>query len=270
MKKNYFLVFSLLALFCAVMNASLFAQASLPVYEAFDYAAGNLIGNAGWTQTGGNVLGFVQVVDTSLTYTDLPDSVGRKVAVLNATNYEDPGFDIVTTGNQTDASSIYASFILNVVAEGNTTGDYIFHFCSAGQGSSDFHSKPFIKQGSGAGKYLMGIRNASGDAIQWETTDRDINTPIFVVVSYDFVPGISNDVSRLWINPTLGETSPGTPSLTTVASGTDLNAAGRVNLRQGSASTSMSVEVDELRVGTTWESVTPKKAGSGVDDWPLY
>lgn len=251
------------------LTGSLFAQPSLPVYEGFDYVVANLCGNAGWAPTGSNASNDVQVIADSLIFPELPASQGNKVSVLNGSGYIDPGFDIVPVGNQTEASSVYGSFILNVVAEGNATGDYFFHFCSAGTTSTDYHSKVFVKQGSEAGKYLLGIRNASADTIQWETSNRDINTPVFVVVSYDFVVDAANDVSRLWINPTLGESAPGTPNLTTVASGTDLaNGVGRVNLRQGSASTTMSVEVDEIRVGATWESVTPK--ASGVGDWNLY
>ena len=268
MKINVFVLF-LILLSLVAFTGSLFAQA-LPLYEGFNYSAGNLVGNAGWSQTGNppNTANPVPVVDTSLTYTGLPDSAGRKVAVLNGSGYEDPGFDITPTGS--DGTSIFASFILNVVNEGTGTEDYFFHVCSAGTTSNDFHSRVHIKRGAGgAGKYVLGIRNQNSDTIQYETTDRDINTPVFIVVSYDFVSGSGNDVSRLWINPTLDETTPGTPNLTTIASGTDLAAVGRVNLRQGSASTSISLEVDEIRAGTTWASVTPMK-GSGVDDWTVF
>jgi len=272
MKKNYLLVFSLMVFLCAVMNGSLFAQASLPVYEAFDYLAGNLSGNAGWAATGSNTLSPVQVVDTSLTFTDLPDSVGRKVSVLNGSSYEDPGFDIVTTGNQSENSSIYASFIVNVVSPGSVE-EYFFHVCSAGTGSTDFHSRVFVKLGAGGtGFYNIGIRNHNNDTPVYEALDRAVGTPIFVAVSYDFIIGDDNDTSRMWINTALGQSSPPAADLTATAvvANTDLAGAGRINLRQPSASTGLSEEVDELRVGTTWASVTPQKAGSGVNDWTLY
>jgi hypothetical protein len=269
MKINVFVLF-LTLLSLVAFTGTLFAQVSLPAYEGFNYAAGNLCVNAGWAPTGVNASNDVLVVDTSLTYTGLPDSTGKKVSVLNGSGFIDPGFDIVNTGNQSEASSVFVSCILNVVNPGLPAGEYFLHVCTAGTTSIDFHSKVFVKQGAGgAGKYLLGIRNASGDAIQYETSDRDINTPVFIVVSYDFVTGAGNDVSRLWINPTLDETTPGTPNLTTIASGTDLAAVGRINLRQPSTNTDMSLEVDEIRAGTTWAFVTPMK-GSGVDDWTVF
>ena len=275
MKKLIFVkmfVIALLVLSFVIFTGNLNAQATLPVYEPFNYSVGNLSGNAGWAATGANTASVVQVVDTSLTYTNLPTSAGKKVAVLNGTSFEDPGFDITATGSQTVDSSVFASFILKVVNPGNTTGDYFFHFCSAGTASTDYHSRVHVKQGSGgATTYLMGLRNHNNDTIQFESVDRTAGTPIFVVVSYDFVTGTINDTSRIWVNPTLGESVPPTPLLTLTAVGTtniDLASIGRINLRQGSGDTDTSLEVDELRVGTTWASVTPPQ--SSVKDWNLH
>ena len=267
MKINVFVLF-LTLLSLVAFTGSLFAQAPLPVYEGFNYAAGNLVGNAGWNESGNppNTGNPVQVVDTSLSYTGLPASTGKKVALLDGSGYEDPGFDITPTGS--DGTSIYFSFILNVVSAG-TAGDYFFNVSTTGQTSTDYHSKVFVKQGAGgASSYLIGVRNASSDTIQYETADRTVGTTIFVVVSYDFVSGSSNDVSRVWINPTLGESVAPTANLTTTGSGTDLTAVGRIDLRQGSSDTSLSVEVDEIRAGTTWASATPNN--SSVDDWTVF
>jgi len=272
MKINVFVLF-LILLSLVAFTGSLFAQASLPVYESFNYAAGNLVGNAGWSQTGNppTTANPVQVVDTSLTYTGLPDSAGRKVVVLNGSNYEDPGFDITPTGSQTEASSVFVSCILNVVNPGTlAAGEYFLHVCTAGMTSTDFHSRVFVRQGTGGATFFnMGLRHQTNDTILYDTTERAVATPIFVVVSYDFVTGATNDTSRIWINPTLDESVPPTPALTATAIGTDLNAVGRINLRQPSANTNMSLEVDEIRAGTTWASVTPMK-GSGVDDWTVF
>jgi hypothetical protein len=271
MKINVFVLF-LTLLSIVAFTGTLFAQASLPVYESFNYAAGNLVGNAGWSQTGNppTTANPVQVVDTSLTYTGLPDSAGRKVSLLNGTNYEDPGFDITPTGSQSEASSVFVSCILNVVNPGLPAGEYFLHVCTAGMTSIDFHSRVFVRQGAGgAGFFNMGIRNYSADTIQFETTERAVATPIFVVVSYDFVTGgTGNDTSRLWVNPTLGAGTAPAPLLTATATGVDLAAVGRINLRQPSANTGQSLEVDEIRAGTTWTSVTPAK--SGVDDWAVF
>lgn len=262
-------IFILMAFSFVLMTGILCAQATLPLYEGFDYAAGNLVGNAGWTVTGANTASPVQIVDESLTYAGLPNSTGKKVQALNGSNYEDPGFDIVTFGNQTETSSIYCSFIMKVINEGGTAGDYVFHISSAGTTATDFHSRVFLKKGSADGKYLIGIRNHNNDDIVYEATDRDINTVVLVVVSYDFVPGEDNDTSRVWINPALGQATPPAADLTATAvlANTDMVGAGRINLRQGAASTAMIVEIDEIRAGA-WTDVTP--AASSVSDWSLF
>jgi len=266
--KNLFGVL-LVLLVISALPSFLLAQPALPYSEPFNYSVGALIPNDGWAQTGINTGGTVQVTSGSLSYTGLPTPTGNKVALLNGSGFEDPGFDIIPVGNQTDPSSVFVSFILNVINPGTfVDGDYIQHVSSAGTSSTDFHSRVFIKQGAGGiGFFNMGIRHQTNDATQWDTTELPVSTPVFIVVSYDFVPLALNDTSHVWLNPALGLSSPPTPTLTSAAAvGTDLAAVGRINLRQGSASTTMSVEVDEMRIGTDWIYVTP----TPVFDWALY
>jgi len=244
------------------------AQASLPLVERFNYPTGNLTGNTinggTWTQTGSNAATPVQVTTGSLSYSGLPASVGNKVVLLNATNYEDPGLDITPT-----TSTVYASFILNVVNPGNTTGDYFFNFSSAGTNATDYKARVHVRQGSSAGTYNIGLRGDSGAASPYIwSSNITVGSPIFVVVAYQFNPGTNDDMTYVWLNPPLGQASPVSADLSSVV-GTDIAAAlGRVNLRQGSASTSMNLELDELRVSTSWQDVTPSNASVG--DWSLY
>jgi hypothetical protein len=244
------------------------AQASLPLVERFNYPAGNLTGNTinggTWAQTGNNSASPVQVTTGSLSYSGLPASVGNKVVLLNGSNYEDPGLDITPT-----TSTVYASFILNVVNPGNTTGDYFFNFSSAGSTSTDYKARVFVRQGSaGAGSYNIGLRGDAGAASpQVWSSDITVGSPIFVVVAYQFNPATNDDMTYVWLNPPLGQASPVSADLSSVV-GTDIAAVGRVNLRQGSSSTSMNLELDELRVSTSWQDVTPSNASVG--DWSLY
>jgi hypothetical protein len=243
------------------------AQASLPLVERFNYQAGNLTGNTinggTWTKTGSNAATPVQVTTGSLSYSGLPASVGNKVVLLNGSGYEDPGLDITPT-----TSTVYASFILNVVNPGNTTGDYFFNFSSAGSGSTNYKARVSVRQGSAAGTYNIGLKGDSGTtSSQAWSSDITVGSPIFVVVAYQFNPGTNDDMTYVWLNPPLGQASPVSADLSSVV-GTDLAAVGRVNVRQGSASTSMNLELDELRVSTSWQDVTPKNASVG--DWSLY
>jgi MYXO-CTERM domain-containing protein len=82
---------------------------------------------------------------------------------------------------------------------------------------------------------------------------------LLIVGSYTFNPGDNNDVARLWVNPL-----PGTAESANVAA--VVTAAGLADINQDRITAfffrNNSVEpdallMDELRVGTTWESVTP-------------
>lgn len=243
------------------------AQATLPLYEPFNYAAGNLVNgtngvNGGtWTQTGSNTAAPVQVVSSSLAYPQLPAGQGGKVVLGNGTSYQDVGLDVTT---QT-TGQVYASFILNVLNPGNTTGDYFFHFSSPGTSATDFRARVFVRQSATSSSlFNVGLRFTGTDTIQW-STDYPVGTPIFVVASYHFTGG--DDMAHVWVNPATGSSEPAS-DLTATATGADLTNLGRVGLRQGSGNTSLQLEVDELRVSSSWADVTPSNAN--VRDWTLY
>lgn len=250
------------------------AQVALPAYEPFDYTPGTTsvlvtLAPTTWTLTGSNALLTATVELGSLSHAGLPAPVGNKVRLSNGANFEDPGMDI--TGVTGDGNSLYVSAIVNVVNPGNTSGDYFLHISSAGPTSTDFHSRLFVRQGSSAGLFNLGIQNhTTPGSRQWDSTNYPVGTPVLVVVSYDLVSGTVNDVSRVWVNPSLGLPTPppATVTSTAVTGDTDLTTVGRVNLRQGSGNTNLLLQVDELRVSTSWTDVTPTNAGVG--DWTLY
>lgn len=251
----------------ATASAVAGAQPSLPFYEPFDYASGNLVGNtrAGgtWTRTGSNSLAPIQVTSGSLSFSGLPASLGGKVVLGNGTNYEDAGFDVAGIVSGT----VYASFVLRVVNAGNTTGDYIFHFSSSGIGALDFRARVMVRRASTTSKYQVGLVNLSAGTPVWASVENDIGAEVLIVVAYSFGPSANDDMTYLWVNPPLGSaTPPAEDALTPVLQ--DLGTLGRVGWRQGSGNSSLVVEVDELRVATSWSEVTP--ATSGVAGWELY
>jgi hypothetical protein len=232
------------------------AQANLPLYEAFDYGAGNLVGNAlegtPWTETGTQTASPIQVSNGSLTYSGLPASVGGKITLGNGSNYEDAGLDIV---GQT-SGTLYASFVLNVLNPGTaSTGDGIFHFSSAGPSATDLRSLVWIKYGDNVSKFRLGLRATSSSSTSFAATQFDVGTPVFVVVAYQFIAGRNNDKAQLWVNPPLKQPIPTTPDIEQTVS-SDLATLGRVGLRQGQSNSGLSVQLDELRVDTSWTYVT--------------
>ena len=84
------------------------ASASLLYSEAFNYSAGNLVGNGGWSGAASTGL---QVVSGNLTYPGLPDQGGNELEIVNGaaqTAY-------ATFANQT-SGQIYYSFLFDPTA----------------------------------------------------------------------------------------------------------------------------------------------------------
>jgi len=241
MKKLYIL--SLL-----MVSGLSFGQSTLPFYDGFNYAnASNLGGQGGWVNL--NSGDEVVVASGNLSYTGLAASTGNSVTFGGAGT--DPQLAITpqTTG------VIYASYLLNVTdISGLTFANGSYHF-GLGTGTS-FASTVWIKPAT-ATEYSIGInkRTTAADAV-FSTTNVAVNQTLFIVVAFD----IANQTSSMWINPvasTLGDTTIPTPSLT-ASTGANVTTIDKAFLRQGSATdTPTSLIIDEIRVGTTWASVTP-------------
>lgn len=270
---NFRFAHTVLAATVAFAAATAGAQATLPLKESFNYPSTNTltfntINGGTWNLNGANATSSVAVLNYSLSYPGLPASAGGSALMGNGNGFEDAGLDI----SPSTVNSVYASFILKVNNPGSVAnGDYVFHFQSAGGAAGDFHTRVFIVPGSVPGTtFRLRVQNHNNDPVTSDTVDRPVGTPVFVAASYDFVPGVINDVSRLWVNPALGLGAAPAATLTAVASGTntDLTTLGRVSLRQGGASTAQTLQIDELRVGTAWIDVAPNNAA--VAEWSLY
>jgi hypothetical protein len=108
-------------------------------------------------------------------------------------------------------------------------------------------------------KYNLGIfnnRNALAASASWAGAQLTVGDTYFIVASSEMNAGASNDVARLWINPVLNGTEPAPTAIDFTFATTDINVASII-LRQGPAP---HMTLDELRVGTTWQSVIPEPA----------
>ena len=211
----------------------------------------------GWSTHSGTTPGQLSIVSGSLSYTGLT-STGNKAALV-AGNSEDV--------NKASAAAItgvaYYSAILNLpnttgLNANTATGDY-FLMTSASAGTTGvtaFASRIYVRVGSVADTFNIGVLNNSGGtaAPSYVSTDFAINTPIFVVVKYD----LASNTASLFVNPTIG----GTEGTATVTNATGTTAApaqiAAIAIRQGGNATAGTgnVEIDELRLGSTWSSVT--------------
>jgi hypothetical protein len=118
-----------------------------------------------------------------------------------------------------------------------------------------------LTRSSGAG-YNIGLDKSSGNAngFVWAPNTFTVSDTIFVVGAYAFNSlSSTDDVSQLWINPdptTFGDSVAPPATLTDTATN-DINQVASLVLFDRSANEPAGILADEIRLGTSWASVTP-------------
>jgi hypothetical protein len=201
----------------------------------------------GYSNTGLTVVGY-----TSSTF------AGGSATFLNGSGTRE---DVnIAISPAITAGAAYATFVLRVTASGGTTGDYNFHFLD-GAGASpgtNFRSRLYIKDGSTAGTFNVGIAKASsaGNAT-FAATDYLLNQDYIVVLKYAIVTGTNNDQCSLFVlsgSIPVSEPAP-TVSVTNLTDSalSDLSQVASFAIRQGSTGVSAGT-IDGLRVTTSWSN----------------
>jgi hypothetical protein len=239
------------------MGTDASAQVTLPNYEPFNFTAGTFLVSTNQTASNWANLNSgdpINIGSGNLSYNGLVASTGNKIS------FDGTGMDAAKTFTQQTNGTVYCSFILNVTSLGslNTSGGYFFGL-NEGTNTTTYGATVWAKA-NGTG-FDLGInpRSATATNTVWTTSAgaKPTNTPILVVASYSIVSGASNDVVKMWVNPNLGTTEP-TANYTVTNNGTaDLANLNRVFIRQDSATATPFVEMDEMRIGSTWADVTP-------------
>ncbi len=235
-------------------------------FESFNFT-GALNAN-GWTTHSGTA-GQLQTLTSasnsgaSLYFNNLPLSVGNRVQLI-AGNSEDVNKAI--TGI---SGTGYFSFLINVpnTTGMNTAGDYFTGFAAtAGSAATSLAGKVFIKPGTVANTFQLGILNITGTQT-FGTTNYPCNTTHFVVVKLkaSVALPVQNAQASLYVNPVPGSTEP-TATVTNSAASSAYTAFASIFLRQGgnAAVGTGNIELDEFRYGSTWASVTPLNTVSCV------
>lgn len=244
MKKLYTLSLSILTITLSL------AQASDPFL-----GTGSLNAN-GWLTHSGTA-GQQTITAGSLTFSGMT-SQGNRTQII-AGNTED-----INLASAADITGVaYYSLLMNVttatglVANTDASGAYFVH-TSQGAGAAPgttFQAKLCIKAGSVADTFNLGIFNtASTGTPTFSITDFNIATTYLIVVKYDF----GTNTASLWVNPAIGgtETAPTITNNTgTAAAPTQIRA---IAIRQAgtAAAGTGSIDIDEIRLGTTWAYVT--------------
>ncbi|MFM7637709.1 MAG: MopE-related protein [Crocinitomicaceae bacterium] len=229
--------------------------------ESFNFS-GALNAN-GWTTHSGNTPGQFQADNAgSLTYPNLAASTGNKVNFV-AGNAED-----VNKAISGISGTGYYSFLLNLsntTALTSATAGVLFTGFGATSGASvtNFAARVLIKTGASPNTFVLGIQNTVGGTTTqtFTPTEYPVGTTVFVVVKLN--ASVSPIQASLFINPIPGATEPA-PSVSNSSGTATFGNFASIFLRQSGSVTSGTgdLQFDEIRVGTTWESVTPACTGS--------
>ncbi len=260
--KTIIKLFTALLILLISFNNSFAQNAQLLLEENFNYTAGDSLGQAapyenGWIPNSGGAINPIYVTSPGLVYSGYPSSgIGNAISLKNTGQDKLKAFssDSVKTG------SVYASFLVKV--DSASAGDYFLALLQSGSGTV-YEGRVMARSINGTGNISFGITKGNSSS---DTTVAGIWTPhsyskgvtYLLVLKYTFVPsGSTNDQVSLYVLQSgLPVTEPVTPAIgpLTYASG-DATAIGRIGIRQGTNPRAPTVNIDGIRVTTTWESV---------------
>jgi hypothetical protein len=244
----------LLLLFTTIFMFAIVNIIAQPVVtEEFEYTVGNLLTAEGYTAHSGGGTNPVTVNSGNLTYPTYPAAgLGNMIRLINTG--EDVSKNLtadITTG------TVYASMLVNIDSA-RVLGDYFFHL-GPNPISTTFRARLFVKLAAN-GNLAFGLSKGSTSASNPPTYGDSIyttGTTYLVVVAYQIDPTTTtDDVVKLWVNPSLGGIEP--PALLTINDATqaDIN-VGSYAFRQGSAASGPYLKLDGLIIGTSWDYVVP-------------
>lgn len=270
--------------FIFLLNIESYGQKTLPVYDGINYTAGTLVyDNTNWWCLNASPTNDVTVATGSLSYSGLLESTANKISISG------DGDDFVIWFEDRPADTkIFYSFIFQVTDMTGIGAGTPAHFAGFSDSPTTASiwgcSIIFQKDVSDPTKFNIGHGPRSGYFL-WNTVDGtptgtpvkySLNTPIFIVACYEIIgtynDGFPNDKSSMWINPsssTFENTLPPTVNITRDLTGSginDIDVVNRFYIRQDAASNTPSIDIDEIRIGLTWASVTPKSVATDVPD----
>jgi hypothetical protein len=233
------------------------------LYEGFSYLAGeNIGGNTSgtggpvnnWFTHSNSLVGTIDITTGSLNYAGLQGSGGNKIRLPGSNSTVSRDVNRALTGF-TDSVAYY-SFLLSVIDAtqlSGTTSDYFIHFsATSGTSASTFGARVGIRSVNSASGYRLSIANNTTTVTE-NINDLSFGTTYFVVVKFN--KAAAPTVASLWINPaSLGGAEPLGQVINSSGVST-FGTFGAICLRN--ASNTPKADIDEIRVGTTWASVTP-------------
>jgi hypothetical protein len=257
----------------AIVSGALLSQnagATTLLTEQFvGYATGDLSAS-GTGSTGGAVPGWVGGATPAIMVTNgshsldgtglgLVSSAGDKVFIttpLTLSVYDK--FTAASNFPQTVQTNLYYSFLYRFNTGTDITNTNLI-VQVVRQNSSTAVDLGLVATNAGSGKVQLGVFKPFGTATAYATNLIAPGQTIFVVIREQIIPGITNDVDDLWIDPptnSFGTNEANVPpvSATTTNGTEDQSATGPGRFYLGSG---FNANFDELRITTTWAEATP-------------
>ncbi|MCW5961955.1 MAG: VCBS repeat-containing protein [Pyrinomonadaceae bacterium] len=223
--------------------------------EDFNYTAGALLVDNGWSAHSGAGTNSIAVTSPGLTLTGYPGS-----GVGNAASLTTTGEDVNRAFAGVTSGSVYAGFLVNVTeASTDPLGGYFFHFGPDPVGTA-FRGRVFINKDA-SNNVAFGVSKSLTTAgnITYTPFSYALNTTYLIVLKYTVVDGATNDTVDLIVSSTTPATEPAATVSASDVSQSDITPA-TVSLRQGSTATAPTVVVDGIRVGTSWADIVSSAA----------
>jgi len=240
------------------------SAAPLLFNENFNYPTGNLVGNDSWAQTGSVTTTPIQVTTPGLSLYPYPNDLGEAVTLYTGQDVNSPLTGPVTAG------SIYFAFLTRVTSA-TATGDYFFHLGVTSANTFDFFGRVFAKSsGSGVAFGISKSSISTTNPAVYASGVYSLGEVHLIVGRYTFnTVSTSDDTVDLWIDPAI-DCEPPAPDVANVIHTTaDATTIGEVNLRQASANAPR-LELDGIRVGTTWSDVVAGGCGACCNEATGY
>ena len=252
-------------LFIGLMASfNLFAQQIL--HEPFNYTIGEtltgktLTGVGTWVDRGSSSNDDVKIV-AQPTW----GSFGIPAATGNAANYYGGGDDLKLPFPEVNSGTIYYSFLINIVAFNNPATLDVYRQINLLNGTGNAGPALFLRKGATDDTFKIGYgsTDTTSKAI-FTTTDYAVGSQFFIVISFK-IDGSTDSIGKLWINPTVSTTEPAS-DLSLTGTDKDRNEFSAISMEQSSNSRTPDTIIDEIRVGTTWDSVTTNPSTASVVD----
>jgi len=251
---------------------SLILLASLSFGQTIPFTGTGELSANGWVVTGTptspatDFPGHLQIIETpsdsgnSLSYPGLGASTGNRTTTTH-NNTQDCNFALSAslTGVAYYSLLIKATNTTGMFANTVATPEYFLHFAAtAGTTAGTFSGRLYVKQGSVANTFTLGILNNSGGTAaipSFTGANYSVATTYFVVVKYV----IATNTASLFVNPVATAAEPTATATNAGGTGTTTQIAA-IGIRQSGSTTATTstgnIEIDEIRVGATWANVT--------------